>query len=300
MTTNIVTPKNFIPAEHLLFTKPKVNAAGGKSIGMLNSKTKRSIMIDTPLMLNWGVNIFENANGNGSSYSFSLQFPREEFSNPETNDLLQMLKNLEEKIKEEAVKNSKDWFGKAQSKEVVEAFWNPILKYSKDKVTGEPDLTRDPTMKVKLQTWEGEFKFELFDTNNQMLIPNDSGKGPEAFIQKGSNIACILQCGGIWFANGNFGVSWKLVQGVVKPTENLERGKCHINLSTSDREQIGDDQTSKFQEQEQAKVESDNEEEEEEQEVPQEETSEPEPVEVEEEAEVQPAPKKKRVVKKKA
>ncbi len=312
MSANIVSPKDFLPSRDLLFTKPKVNAAGGKSIGMLNSKTKRSIMISTPLMLNWGVSIFENANGNGSSYSFSLQFPREEFSNPETNELLVMLKALEEKIKDEAVKNSKDWFGKAQSREVVEAFWNPILKYSKDKVTGEPDLTRDPTIKVKLPVWDGEFKFELFDTNNQMLIPNSSARGPEVFVAKGSNIACILQCGGIWFANGNFGVSWKLVQGIVKPTENLERGKCHINLSTSDRDQIGNDQTEKFVE-DQTKVESDDEEVEEaeeaeaptedSEEVPQEETSDPEPVEAEAEAEEEeptPTPKKKRVVKKKA
>ena len=173
--------------------------------------------------------------------------------------------------------------------------------------TGEPDLTRDPTIKIKLPVWEGEFKFELFDTNNQMLIPNSSESGPEAFISKGSNIACILQCGGIWFANGNFGVSWKLVQGVVKPTENLERGKCHINLSSGDREQIGNDQTEKFAE-DQAKVESDEEEEVEEgegdatsqEEAPQEETSDPEPVEAEAEEEPAPAPKKKRVVKKKA
>tara|TARA_Y100000992_G_scaffold473_1_gene265 strand:- start:5 stop:931 length:927 start_codon:yes stop_codon:yes gene_type:complete len=308
MSANIVSPKDFKPSTDLLFTKPKVNAAGGKSIGMLNSKTKRSIMISSPLMLNWGVSIFENANGNGSSYSFSLQFPREEFSNPETNDLLNMLKDLEDKIKDEAVKNSKEWFGKAQSREVVEAFWNPILKYSKDKVSGEPDLTRDPTIKVKLPVWDGEFKFELFDTTNQMLIPNSSESGPEAFISKGSNIACILQCGGIWFANGNFGVSWKLVQGVVKPTENLERGKCHINLSSGDREQIGNDQTEKFAE-DQTKVESDEEEEVEEgegdaasqEEAPQEETSDPEPVEAEaEEEEPAPAPKKKRVVKKKS
>lgn len=297
MSSHIVSPKDFSPSEHLLFTKPKVNASGGKSIGMLNSCTKRSIMISTPLMLNWGVSIFENQNG-GNTYSLSLQFPREEFSNTETNDLLTMMRDLEEKIKEEAVKNSKDWFGKAQSKEVIDAFWNPILKYSKDKVTGEPDLTRDPTLKVKLPTWEGEFKFELFDTNNQMLIPNSSNNGPEAFIQKASNIACIIQCGGIWFANGNFGVSWKLVQGIVKPTENLERGKCHINLSTTDQEQIGNDQSEKYASEENTNevsttVESDDEE----VEVLSQPASEENNTESNEEEE-KPTPKKKRVVKK--
>jgi hypothetical protein len=49
-------------------------------------------------------------------------------------------------------------------------------------------------------------------------------------IPKGSEIACIIQCGGIWFANGKFGVTWKLFQGVVKPTQTLAKGQCHIKL----------------------------------------------------------------------
>ena len=44
----------------------------------------------------------------------------------------------------------------------------------------------------------------------------------------------MIQCGGIWFANGKFGVTWKLVQAVVKPKESL-KGKCHIVLSAEDK-----------------------------------------------------------------
>ena len=89
MSAMIVSPKDFEPSEHMLFTKPKVNASGGKSIGILNSKTRRSVLLNTPLMLTWGVNIFENPNGN--SYSLSLQFPRKEFSNQDTDDFLNMI-----------------------------------------------------------------------------------------------------------------------------------------------------------------------------------------------------------------
>ncbi len=299
MSANIVTPSDFIPSEHLLFTKPKVNASGGKSIGILNSQTRRSLMLSTPLMLNWGVNVYENQTGGGNSYSLSLQFPREEFSNPEVDAFLEMLKNMETQVREDAFKNSKEWFGKAQSKEVIDAFWNPILKYPKDPATNEPDPTRNPTMKVKLPCWEGEFKFELFDVNNEMLIPNSECKGPEEFIQKGSNIACILQCGGVWFANGNFGVSWRLFQGVVKPSETLVKGKCHITLSGEDRKQMGNDQTenhkSEVKEPVTAEVESD---EEDEASVVENNT----PAEPEQEPEPEPEPekpKKKKVVKKK-
>ena len=294
MASNIVKPTDFKPNEHLIYTKPKVNSVGGKSIGMLNSQTKRSIMISTPLMMNWGVNVYENQGGAGSSYSLSLQFPREEFTNQESEDFLKMLQDLEEKVLEDAIKNSKEWFGKNQSKDVVEAFWNPILKYPKNQETGEPDKTRRPTLKVKLPTWEGEFKFELFDIENQMLIPNGEGKTPEEFIEKGSNIACVLQCGGVWLANGNFGVSWKLYQGVVKQTERLQKGVCHISLSSNDKEEMTNDKTEEFKSETQpsaTEVESDDEEQEQEQE--EEEEVQPEQV-------VEEKPKKKRVVKKKA
>ena len=45
MSSLIVKPEQFKPFEHMLFTKPKVNASGGKSIGILNSNTRRSIQI---------------------------------------------------------------------------------------------------------------------------------------------------------------------------------------------------------------------------------------------------------------
>jgi hypothetical protein len=47
----------------------------------------------------------------------------------------------------------------------------------------------------------------------------------------------VLQCGGVWFAGGKFGVTWKLFQAVVKPKTTL-RGKCHINLSQDDKKLV--------------------------------------------------------------
>jgi len=238
MSTIIVNSNDFSPNENLIFTKPKANNAGGKSVGILNNMSKKSLLIQTPLMMNWGVNVYENAN-NTKSYDFSLQFPREEFGNDDTKSLLDMLVAFEEKVKLDAQKNSRDWFGKAtMSAEVVEALWSPMLKYPKDQSTGEPDKTRSPTLKVKLPVWDGEYKFELFDVAQNILIPNEDGRGPEELIQKGSNVACIIQCGGIWFANGKFGVTWKLYQGVVKQVEGLERGKCHIKMSSQEESQL--------------------------------------------------------------
>jgi hypothetical protein len=146
-----------------------------------------------------------------------------------------MLQQFEEKVKQDAQTYSRDWFGKpTMSREVIEALWSPMLKYPKNQATMEPDTTRPPTLKLKLPSWEGAFKFELFDTQNNILIPNEDGTTPTELIPKGSEIACIIQCGGIWFANGKFGVTWKLFQGVVKPTQSLAKGQCHIKLDTTE------------------------------------------------------------------
>jgi hypothetical protein len=227
--SSIVSATEFVPASHMIYTKPKANNAGGKSVGILNSLTRKSLHVQAPLMMTWGANVYENPNGN--SYDISLQFPREEFSNKGTQDLLLMLRAFEEKVKEDAQKNARDWFGKpSMSKEVVEALWSPMLKYPKNQQTMEPDTTRPPTLKLKLPAWGGEYKFELFDVQNNILIPNEDGVTPVQAIPKGSEIACIIQCGGIWFANGKFGVTWKAYQVVVKPSETLEKGICHIKL----------------------------------------------------------------------
>jgi len=55
------------------------------------------------------------------------------------------------------------------------------------------------------------------------------------FIPKMSNVACVLQCGGLWFGGKGWGLTWKLVQCVVKPKEIVSiYGKCHIQLSNDD------------------------------------------------------------------
>ena len=227
--STIVSATDFVPAQNMIYTKPKANAAGGKSVGIINTATRKSLHVQTPLMMTWGANEYENPNG--KSYDISLQFPREEFSNKGTQDLLHMLQQFEDKVKQDAQTYSRDWFGKpTMSREVIDALWSPMLKYPKNQSTMEPDTTRPPTLKLKLPAWGGEFKFELFDTQNNILIPNEDGVTPTELIPKGSEIACIIQCGGIWFANGKFGVTWKLFQGVVKPTQSLAKGQCHIKL----------------------------------------------------------------------
>ena len=93
-------------------------------------------------------------------------------------------------------------------------------------------------MKIKLPRWEGEFKnVELYSDEQKQLFPNDDGIQPIDFVTKGSHVATIISCGGIWVAGAKFGVTWRLFQAVVKPPATLA-GKCHINLSVKDKETL--------------------------------------------------------------
>jgi hypothetical protein len=62
---------------------------------------------------------------------------------------------------------------------------------------------------------------------------------PMDFVQKLSNVACVIQCSGIWIGGKGWGLTWKMIQCVVKPREVVSvYGKCHIQLSSEDVDQM--------------------------------------------------------------
>ena len=236
----ILSGANFTPSSDIKYSKPKVDARGGKSVGILNAGSNSATYISTPLMLTWGINEYIDDKIGKITYDMALQFPSEEYSKEDTTNFMNNMIEFEKKIKDDAIKNSKEWFGKAKmSEDAVDALWTPMLKYPKDKNSGEPDTDRAPTLKVKIPFWEGEWKTELYDVDQTAIFPDPNGSSltPKDLISKGAHVAVILLCGGIWFANGKFGVTWKLLQGVVKPKASI-RGKCHIELSSEDKERM--------------------------------------------------------------
>jgi len=232
----ILSGVDFDVANDVVFTKAKVNANGRKQVGILNAKSKKGVYLSTPLMLTWGVNEYVDDKTGSKSYDMALQFPNDEYNNPDCVAFLKNMQDLEKRLKSDAITNSKDWLNKSKmTPDAVDALWTPMLRYPKDKETGEFDYSRAPTLKVKLNFWEGEYKnTEIYDDNEVRLFPTDNDNVPMDFVTKGSHVATLLSCGGIWVANGKFGVTWRLFQAVVKPRATLA-GKCHITLSSKDK-----------------------------------------------------------------
>ena len=212
---------------------PKVNAAGGKNIPIFNKIARNGLKVETPMMLTWGINENQFDGSDKKSYDMSLQFPSAEYLREDTSAFLENMKKLDTYIKEQACLNSKAWFGKVQSAEVVDAFWTPILKYPKDKSSGEPDHSKSPTLRVKIPFWDGQFKCEIYNVQRELVFPKPNTNILDV-VPKGSEVKVMLQCGGIWFAGGKFGVTWKPYQMIVKPKHQMLPGICHISVNEAE------------------------------------------------------------------
>ena len=295
----IVSGATFNASTDYVYTKPKLNANNGKMIGILNKHNMKSLYLSTPLMLTWGVNEYTDDKTGKKTFDMALQFPNQEYDNPECSAFLKNMQELEKRIKDDAITNCKEWLNKPKMvAEAVEALWTPMLKYPRDKATEEPDHSRAPSLKVKIPYWDEVFKnVELYNEASVQVFPNDDNNSIGEYIVKGTNVATLIQCGGIWVANGKFGVTWKLFQAVVKPRTTLS-GKCHIVLTEKDKEKLTlplDDEVSEEIVNNVTEVpDSDDE-------VEQKITQVKEEEEVQtKEVQVEDAPKKKRIVKKKS
>ena len=248
MSSSLITKAKQFDGSLHTYDDPVVDARGGKSV-----KTKyktQSLNVQIPWMLTWGINKWEDDQGGRPKFDASLQF------DPDKSDtqmkFLSEMKVFEEKIKQDAVTNSKKWFGKKMTYDVVDALMYPILKYPKDKESGEPDLNRNPTLKLKVPYWEGRFNIEVYDVKKQPLYlppaygkegngnqaPNqDNNATPVDFIPKGSHVKGIIRCNGLWFVGGKFGVTWQMLQMNSRPPVRIVgSGKCAIDDDSDDED----------------------------------------------------------------
>lgn len=226
----------FNPETDIKYAKCKTNASGGKSVGIYNSQTGQSLYVGTPLLMTWGLQEYTDDKTGKVSYEMSLQFPNDDFENPETRAFLKSMADFETKLKADALANSKDWFAKPKmTPDAVDALFTPILKYPMDKATCEKDLSKKPTMRIKVPFWQGKWEgVEIYDADRSHLFPcDDTNVSPMDIITKLSYVKAMIQCGGIWFANGKFGITWRFVQCMIRPRVSMH-GKCHLSLSSSE------------------------------------------------------------------
>jgi len=220
------------------YMQPKINDRGAKSINIISTQSNRALHISTPLMMTWGISDFvdEKTGESDGKYSMSLVFPNDDYKTPASSTFLDRLKAFENQILDDAVKYSDAWFGEELSREVVKHNFFPFLKYTKDKVTKKIDHTKSPSIRARIPNYNNKWGIEVYDTTSKLLFPCDNeNMTPMDFVPKKSQVATVLQCGGLWFGGKGWGITWKVNQCVVKPQEVISvYGRCHIQLSTDE------------------------------------------------------------------
>jgi hypothetical protein len=223
------------------YSAPKAHASGGKVVNLYNKHFKESLTLSTPLMLTWGAQEGQEQ-GTGKptgKWTMSLQFPSVDYSNANAEAFLRSMRNLESKIKADAMIYSKEWFGKEiKSAEVIDEKFNVMLRHpKKTKGSSEIDENKPPTLTVKIPQWSGVWKTEIYDEDSEPLYINgktNTHLSPLEFLKPKTHVICLLQCGGLWFVNGKISITWNLKQAIVqKPKQSME-GTCFLKPKAAD------------------------------------------------------------------
>ena len=200
--SNVVYPSTF-DAKRITISALRSLQSGAKS-AYLNYGGERLVMQSAVSMsVPFGLNCADKYGP--PTYSVELSFRGHE-QRPEIKQFMDTMNALDEFMITEGVKNSKSWFKADLSRDVVKAFYTPLVKYSKDKEGNV--LSYPPNIKVKLPKNNGDFEAKFYDVNGTPY----KGVPVEDLLVKGVQVTAIMECTGVWFAGSKYGLTWKAKQ----------------------------------------------------------------------------------------
>ena len=230
------------------YSAPKPNPAGGKVVNLYNKHFKESLTISAPLIGSWGAQEVKTLDGQGTGkYTMTLQFSKGQYTTPDADKFLEQMKIVENKIKQDAMTYSKEWFGKEiKSMDVMDEKFTPMLKYpKKSKGSEERDYSQPPQLTVKLPCWKDVWQTSVFDEEyNQLYVKGKTEPHvtPLDFLRTTSKapiqVICLIQCAGLWFVGSpaKVSITWNLKQVIVrKPkTSTISDDTCFLTVRPSD------------------------------------------------------------------
>ena len=210
MSSPVVQPSSF-DVSKVSISQPKVLDSGGK-MAYLNYGDGKRLLIQTPsLPAPFGMSVFDKAGPPKYSVDLALAGYQDQ-AKPKA--LFTALQKLDEFMIDQGVKNSKAWFKADMKREVVEAFYTPCVRFGKDKQGNQTSYP--PNLKIQLRRKRDGSDFEcLFYDQKSKGDPDAQplrGIPAEELLVKRSEMTALIECTGVWFAGGKFGVSWKAVQ----------------------------------------------------------------------------------------
>ena len=183
----------------------KRQSVGKKAFVNYNGERLR-LQSATAMRIPFGLSIFTAEGGGQEKHSINLSFTGYQ-ADGEVKSFYDAITALDAAIIDQAFANSKAWFGKVQSKEVISAFYTPSVKFGKDTSKDYP-----PTMKLNLRRTGATYETKFYDTTGSPF----KGLPVAEMLAKGSQVTALMECSDVWIAaTGKFNLRWNVTQLVV-------------------------------------------------------------------------------------
>lgn len=200
------TLMNNFDASNIIFSAVKKNRNGGKFVTL--SSASGNLYLQLPsLRAPFGVN---PPNDQVKDYYLNLTL---------TPDLEDKFRAIDERVLNYVHENSVALLNKQVDLNVMrDLLFTPIIRPSKDQKYA-------PTIKVKASTNNGKNIADVYNAKREKVTIDD--------VTQGTNLETIIELSQIYFINGKFGVSMRLNQAKLSPSNKLA-GYAFVDLAKSD------------------------------------------------------------------
>jgi hypothetical protein len=185
-----------VNTNELQFSKPKQNSMGGQHIFMnisnCNQNDSKVCIQTSKCKVPFGLNEFKGR------YTLDLQVQNK-------SEMKEFAEKLNSTVIKAATENSFSWFKKSLHESVIKELFKPQLKQN-----GE----YPPLMRVKMPFKNGRFDGKIYNEKNEEISHDE--------ITKGCEVQAIIENTGVYFVSSEFGLSWKVSQLKVFPSEKLQ------------------------------------------------------------------------------
>lgn len=225
MSTNAIISQNNLDVNKITFGDIRMNKAGGKSIPIKYNGQNLQIRLEKATYFQ-GVNVKETPNGTSYEMKLSLRncdpYAKNRAGAEAGNigNLYNFLLDLQEKVIQEAVKNSKKWFGKDRSESLVRETMKLFLSPSVERVNGEwvPSGKYPPGLKMKVGVYDGRVAMDVTDHQGKP-IALDVDNITEVFPKRVD--ASVVVAPSIYVTGTGFGVTWRVTFAKVSPPQRM-------------------------------------------------------------------------------
>ena len=225
--TSVVLPSSF-SASKVSISETRTLESGAKQAYVNYEGEKFVMQTATNMAVPFGLSVFDKSGP--VEYSVELSFRGHE-TRADVKEFLDAMNALDEKMIAEGVKNSKKWFKSDLSRDVVKAFYTPIVRYSKDAEGNNKPYP--PGIKLKLKKYNGEFETKFYDVKGNLYKDATA----DDLLVKGAQVTALMQCTGVWFAGSKYGLTWRAKQVVIhKLPEKLN--DFAFNLGAAANEEV--------------------------------------------------------------